>query len=147
MCAFQNSVSVNGLMGKETLLAGLVNSNTPNPLKEIHANDKFVVLMTHDQQTYDRVWWLGLALILPKEQYLGFGEAPKEGKYSKTFYGKLRLEENIPITYYAVGCWELNDERFKDPIFFEAYVTNLANQLATDVNVTITHNTASGLSH
>src|SRR5690606_31135686 len=35
MYAFQNSVNVSGLQGDETLLVGLVNSNTRNPLKEI----------------------------------------------------------------------------------------------------------------
>lgn len=137
MYAFQNQVSVAGLKGDETLLVGLVNSNTPNPLKEIKVDDDFVILMTHDQQTYDRVWWLDLALVLPQSQYQGYGEAPKDGIFSKTFYGKLSLKEGEPVTYYALGGWELSDERFKDPAFFEAMVVDFAKQLAVEVGVEI----------
>lgn len=137
MYAYQNSASVSGVKGDETLLIGLVNSNTPNPLKEISIDDKWMVLLTHDQQTYNREWWLGMALILPKEVYQGYGEAPKTGKFSNTFFGKLKVENDKPVTYYAVGCWELSDEQFKDPGYFENYVTNLAKQLAADVKVTV----------
>jgi hypothetical protein len=137
MYAFQNNVSVAGLKGDETLLVGLVNSNTPNPLKEIKVDDDFVILMTHDQQTYDRVWWLGLALVLPQSQYQGYGEAAKDGIFSKTFYGKLSLKEGEPVTYYALGGWELSDERFKEPEYFESLVTDFARQLAIKVSVTI----------
>lgn len=137
MYAYQDEATISGLQGDETLLVGLVNSNTPNPLKEINVDDKYVVLLTHDQQTYDRVWWLGLAIILPKDVYLGYGEAPKTGKFSNTFYGKLKIENDKPVKYYAVGCWEIADERFKDPVYFENYVINLAKQLGTDVKVEI----------
>lgn len=137
MYAYQNTVSVAGLEGDESLLVGLVNSNTRNPLKEIMVNEKYVVLLTHDQQTYDREWWLGLALILPKDVYLGYGEAPKTGMFSNTFFGKLKVEEQLPVTYFAVGCWELSDEGFRDPAYFENYVTSLAQQLGAEVQVVV----------
>lgn len=137
MYAFQNTVSVAGLQGDESLLVGLVNSNTRNSLKEITVVDKYVVLLTHDQQTYDREWWLGLALILPEDVYIESGEAPKSGIFSNSYYGKLKVEEQVPITYYAVGCWELSDEGFRDPIYFEDYVISLARQLATEVEIQI----------
>ena len=135
MYAYQNTVSVAGLQGDETLLVGLVNSNTRNSLKEINVGDKYVVLLTHDQQSYEREWWLGLALILPRDIYLGNGEAPKTGIFSNTFYGKLKVEEQLPVTYFAVGCWEISDEGFRDPVYFEDYVVNLARQLGVDVKV------------
>lgn len=137
MYAFQNTAKVSGLKGDETLLVGLVNSNTPDPLKEIIVNDRWVVLLTHDQQSYDRQWWLGLALILPKEIYLGYGEAPKTGKFSNTFFGKLNITNDRPVTYYAAGCWELSDEGFKDPAYFENHIINLVRQLDAGVNVEI----------
>lgn len=137
MYAYQNSVSVEGIKGDETFLVGLVNSNTPNPLKEISIGDDFVILMTHDQQSYNREWWLGLALILPKDSYLGYGDAPKTGTFSTSFYGKMKVEYNKPVTYYAVGTWDLSDSGFKDVAYFEAYVTDLAKQLAVKVDVDI----------
>ena len=137
MHAYQNTVSISGLQGDETLLVGLVNSNTNHPLTELVIDDKFIVLYTHDQQTYDKVWYLGLALILPKDAYSGYGEAPQEGPFSKTFYGKLKIEENTPVSYYAAGCWEMADEGFRDSTYFRKYIENLAQQLAAEVSVMI----------
>ncbi len=137
MYAYKGEVSFDGTTDTDTLLIGLVNSNTPNALKEIFIDDDFVILMTHDQQTYNREWWLGLALILPKDSYLGNGEAPKTGKFSNTFYGKMKVENHKPVTYYSVGGWELSDPGFKDPAYFEAYVKDLAKQLAVTVSVEI----------
>ncbi|MDA0196772.1 MAG: DUF4861 domain-containing protein [Bacteroidetes bacterium] len=137
MYAFQNNASFTGLQGDETLLVGIVNSASNNPLKEVLVNEKYVALISHDKQTYDNTWWLGLAVILPRDVYLGWGEAPKEGIFSDSFYGKLKIEENKPVTYYSVGGWELSDEGFIDPDYFEAYVTDLANQLSVDVAIQV----------
>jgi hypothetical protein len=137
MFAYKNTVSLTGLKGDETLLVGLVNSNTEHPLTELEIDDRFVVLYTHDQQTYDKIWYLGLAVILPKEAYSGYGEAPEEGHFSKTFYGKLKIEENTPVSYYAAGCWELTDEGFRDSTYFRNYIENLARQLASEVTISI----------
>ncbi|MFO7655506.1 MAG: DUF4861 domain-containing protein [Bacteroidales bacterium] len=137
MYAFKNSVKISGLQGDETLLVGLVNINTDNQPSEIAVNEKFVILYTHDKQTYDKVWYLGLALILPRDAYLGYGEAPAEGPLSNTFYAKLKITENEPVDYFAVGAWELSDQGFTDSEYFRSYVENLAEQLAVEVSISI----------
>lgn len=137
MYAYQNTVQFSGLQGDEDLIIGLVNSNNQNPLQEITVNDRWQVLLTHDMQTYDRQWWLGMALIVPRELYLGYTEAPKSGPLSNSFLAKLKVENDKPVTYYAVAGWEMSDERFKDPDFFRDYITNLVKQLTVQVEVTI----------
>ncbi len=135
--AYQNIVRFSGLHGDESLMIGLVNIHNQNPLQEIQVNDQWVVLLTHDMQTYDREWWLGMALILPRDLYLGYIEAPKTGQLSNSFLAKLKVENNEPVTYYAAAGWELSDKRFKDPDFFRNYVENLVKQLSVEVEVTI----------
>lgn len=137
MYAFQNTVQFSGLQGDEDMIIGLVNSNNKNPLQEFSVNDQWQVLLTHDMQTYDRQWWLGMALIVPLDQYLGYTEAPKTGKFSNSFLAKLKIENNKPITYYAAAGWELSDERFKNPDFFRSYIENLVKQLSAKVEVAI----------
>ncbi len=137
MYAFENNISVSGLQGDETLLVGLVNSNTPKQLSELEINEKFVALYTHDQQTYDREWWLGLGLLLPKDVYEGHGRAPEEGVFATSYFGKLNVSESKPVTYYAIGCWELSDPGFTDSTYFVNYLKDLADQLAVDVQVEI----------
>jgi hypothetical protein len=137
MYAYQNSVKFSGLQGDEELVVGLVNSNTEMSLSTYNGNDKYVVLYTHDQQTYDKTWWLGLAIIVPRDIYLGNMEAPKTGRLSNTFLARLKVENNKPVTYYAVGCWELSDKGFTDKDYFENYLENLVGQLAAEVQVSI----------
>ena len=64
MYAYQNKVEFSGLHGDEDMIIGMVNSNNQNPLQVFPVNDQWEVLLTHDMQTYNRQWWLGLALIL-----------------------------------------------------------------------------------
>ena len=137
MYGYQNSVQFSGLQGDEELVVGLVNSNTETPLSTYEGNDKYIVLYTHDKQTYDKTWWLGLAVIIPRDIYLGNMEAPKTGRLSNTFLARLKVENNKPISYYAVACWELSDSGFTDKEYFENYLKNLTGQLAAEVQVSI----------
>lgn len=76
-----------------------------------------------------------MALIVPKDLYLGFIEAPKTGQLSNTFLAKLKIENNRPLKYYAVACWILSDKDFKDSDYFKEYIKNLTDQLAVEVEV------------
>jgi hypothetical protein len=132
---YKNKVMLSGLNGDESLVIGLVNSRTENPLKELLINENWVVLYTHDLQTYEKEWYLGLALILPTKAYKGFMEAPKTGKLSNTFLAKINIENNQPIEYYALACWELQDEGFRDLSYFQNYILKTVAQLDAKVNV------------
>ncbi|WP_200975654.1 DUF4861 domain-containing protein [Echinicola sp. 20G] len=135
MYAYKNEVSVYGIQGDETLLIGLVNINNDMDLSEIEVNDEWVVLLTHDKQTYEKEWWLGMALILPKSIYLGFTEAPESGDLSNSYLAKLEIEDGQPAAYYAVAGWELSDEQFTDREYFKSHVVDLVNQLTAEVEV------------
>jgi len=135
MYGYQNSVKFSGLQGDEEMAIGLVNINTDKELNVLWENDKYVVLYTHDKQTYDKIWWLGLALIVPRDLYLGYVEAPKTGQLSNSFMIRMKVENEVPVNYYAVACWELSDEQFINEEYFKDYITDLTNQLAVDVEV------------
>jgi len=137
MYAYKNSVSFSGLQGNEKAMIGLVNINTDKPLVEIKASDKSVILLVHDKQTYDKEWWLGLALILPADAYLGYMEAPETGNISNSYLAELKINNESPLDYYAVACWELSDQGFRNEDYFKEYVRNLVIQLETEVQLTI----------
>jgi hypothetical protein len=137
MYAYQNSVRFDGLRGDETALVGLVNINTDKPLTEIKASDRWVVLLTHDKQTYEKEWWLGLALILPADAYLGHTEAPETGNICCTYLAELEVMNDTPLDYFAIGCWELSDAGFVDPDYFQEYVLGLVEQLEAEVQVEV----------
>ncbi|WNH12698.1 DUF4861 domain-containing protein [Thalassobellus suaedae] len=136
---YKNTVSISGIQGDENLVVGLVNINNDKPLSIIDENENYIVLYTHDKQTYDKKWWLGMALIVPKELYLGYTEAPKTGPLSNTYLAKLKVENKQPVSYYAIAGWELSDTRFIDEAYFINYLKKLTNQLSVEVDMIITN--------
>ncbi len=137
MYAYKNSVSIEELQGDETLLVGLVNIHTAEKPKEITVADEWVVLYTHDWQTYEKEWRLGLGLIVPKALYQGYIEAPSQGPLTNSYMAQLDISDGKPVAYYSVAGWELADQAFLEAEGFEQYIVNLAEQLAAEVTVNI----------
>ena len=133
---YKNEVRVTGIKGDEELVIGLVNSRTDKPLATFEIGN-FQVLYTHDLQTYEKEWYLGLALIVPKDKYLGYIEAPAEGSLSNTYLARMKIKDGDQLSYYAVAAWELADEDFRDEMYFKNYLKTLAEDLGTEVKITI----------
>jgi len=137
MYGYKNTISVNGLKGKETLVIAYSNLNNQNPLQVIDAGD-FVCFILHDKLTYERQWILGTAVIVPKALYKGYIEAPKTGKLTDSYLIKLSAKNNQQVSYYPIAGWELSaDSNFKDSAYFTNYVTTLAKQLSAKIKVEV----------
>jgi hypothetical protein len=137
MYGYKNTVSINGLKGNEMLLIALSNINNQKPLNVVEAGS-FICLIQHDNLGYNREWIMGTAIIVPKKGYNGYTEAPKTGQLTDSYLAKLTVENNKPISYYAIAAWELSaDKNFKDSDYFNKYVINLAKQLSTEIIVEI----------
>ncbi|RXG27603.1 DUF4861 family protein [Leeuwenhoekiella marinoflava] len=137
MYAFQNTVAVNGLAPQDTLAIGLSNINNKKGVEELKT-EKWTALIQHDSLTYDRTWVMGTAIILPSEKYTSYSEAPDAGKFMQSYLAKVNVKNDESITYYGVSGWELSQEkRFKDVAFFKQYVTDLANTLYTELDISI----------
>lgn len=137
MYAYKNTVNFSGLKGKETLLIALSNINNEKGLKVIESGD-WICLIQHDNLTYKREWILGTAILVPKNLYTGYMEAPKTGQLTDSYLAKLKIKNNTDISYYGVAGWELSaDPNFKDAAYFTDYVTGLAKQLSAKINVSI----------
>lgn len=134
---YKNTVSINGIKGKETFLAAISNLNNKNPLQVIEAGN-WICLIQHDYLTYERKWILGTAILVPAEIYEGYLEAPKTGSLTDSYLAKLKIKNNKEISYYAIAAWELSaDKGFNDSAFFTNYVTNLAKQLSAKIQVEV----------
>ncbi|MFB9109677.1 DUF4861 domain-containing protein [Flavobacterium gyeonganense] len=137
MYGYKNTVSLNGLKGNETLTIAFSNINNQNPLQVVDSGD-YVCFILHDKLTYERQWILGTAIIIPKEAYKGYIEAPKTGKLTNSYLIKVSTKNNQPISYYPIAGWELSaDKNFKDSAYFSNYVTSLAKQLSAKITVTV----------
>ncbi len=136
MYGYKNTVSLEGLKGNETLLIALSNINNQKPLQVVEAGN-FICLIQHDNLTYNREWIMGTAIIVPKKGFNGYIEAPKTGQLTNSYLAKFKVDNNELISYYPVAAWELSvDKKFNDSTYFYNYVTNLAQQLSTEINIT-----------
>ena len=137
MYGYKNTVTLDGLKGNEMLLIALSNINNQKPLNVVESGN-FVCLMQHDKLGYNREWIMGTAIIVPKKDYNGYMEAPKTGQLTNSYLAKFKVENNEPISYYAIATWELSaDKNFKDSDYFNNYVIDLAKQLSTEITVKI----------
>ncbi|KRD09028.1 hypothetical protein ASE21_14350 [Flavobacterium sp. Root901] len=137
MYGYKNTVTLNGLKGNEMLLITLSNLNNKNPLQVIDSGD-FVCFIQHDKLTYERQWILGTAVIVPKNIYKGYIEAPKTGQLTDSYLIKLKAKNNKQISYYPIAGWELSaDKGFNDAAYFTNYVTNLAKQLSSKIKIQV----------
>ena len=79
---------------------------------------------------------MGTAIIIPKKVYNGYIEAPKSGQLTNSYLAKVKVNNNEPISYYAIAAWELSiDRNFKDATYFKNYVKDLAVQLSTEITI------------
>ncbi|MFB9076007.1 DUF4861 family protein [Flavobacterium procerum] len=132
---YKNTVSIKGIKGKETFLAAISNLNNKNPLQVVESGN-WVCLIQHDYLTYNREWILGTAILVPKDIYLGYIEAPKTGQLTDSYLAKLKIQNDKEISYYAIAAWELSaDKGFNDATYFKNYVVNLAEQLSAEIKV------------
>lgn len=137
MYGYKNTVSLEGLKGNEMLLIALSNINNQKPLNVVEAGN-FICLIQHDNLGYNREWIMGTAIIVPKKGFKGYMEAPKTGQLTNSYLAKFAVENNEPISYYPIAAWELStDKNFKDSSYFNNYVINLAQQLSTEITITI----------
>lgn len=137
MYGYKNTVSLEGLKGNEMLLIALSNINNQKPLNIVEAGN-FICLIQHDNLGYNREWIMGIAIIVPKKGFKGYMEAPKTGQLTNSYLAKFAVENNETISYYPIAAWELStDKNFKDSSYFNQYVINLAQQLSTEITITI----------
>ena len=132
--AYNNTVSVSGFEGKKTLITGLVNNNNDMPVIEKDYN-KYQGIITHDKQTYNKEYFLGLALLVPTDKFNGWAEAPETGKVNTTTYAKLPVSTGTSLTYHVFSGWELQDTSFTNRDFFVNMIDEEAQKLNQPVQV------------
>jgi hypothetical protein len=124
---YSNKVWLEGDTTNKFLLTGIVHNNDKNGLTVKNYVPNFTGLITHDQQTYNREYILGLALLLPTSQYAGNFDTPTQGPgILYTYCAKLKLPVKAPLTYYVYSGWELQDVKFRDASYFIGMITHEA---------------------
>lgn len=132
--AYQNNIRFSGLRGDEELVIGLPKVATYKPVKQLMFKN-WVIIYTHDHQSYDKEYIVGLAIIIPASSFLGYDRAPETGNFSSSYYARLKVSDDKVLTYYALGCWELSDLDFKSEVKFKKYLKSFVKQTEAEISV------------
>lgn len=119
------------------LVTGIVANNNTKELLEKQYEGKWVSMITHDKQTVNKDYELGMALLIPKEQLVETFHAPDEGYgILKTWCAGLKPGEN-GYRYHVYAGWELSIESFSEREDFIRLIDAYAECLNHPVTVTI----------
>lgn len=130
-----NKVTLRKSGAMDTLAVGLVNIHNDNQPVSLNG-DNFNAFYTHDQQTYDKEWYLGIGLVFPGETYIDYTEAPESGEGVTNSYLLLfEMEEQQPLEYFVFAGWELRDERFANPDYFNEFMETEMYKIDNPVDV------------
>lgn len=130
---YKNSVRLESPQPADTLLVGLVNINNDQE-PSLFEVDNRQVFLTHDHQTYNDEWVLGMALVFPSELYQGYQTAPNQGAgVTNSYLNALLAANGQPVTYHVFFGWELSDPRFKDRSYFEDFITGEAQKISNPI--------------
>lgn len=139
---YENKVIAPTLPAGVSLVTGFLYNFNDMPLEEL-SFEKYLGMATHDFQSYDKEFIMGMGLLLPKAGVQKLFTTPEyipEEVLSRTWCAQLRLDAQGEITYYPLAAWEHGDERFKDREFFLNLVRAEGNKLDNPVSVTLTEN-------
>ena len=132
-----NDVTLHSDATTDTLIVGLVNINNDRPVEERFSEyGAWTGILTHDQQTYDKDYYLGMGLILPSEYYLGYIEAPNEGSgIVQSYNALLEASNGKSFRYYVTAGWELSNSNFTDREYFFEYAETEMNHISNPVQI------------
>ncbi|MCC8089316.1 MAG: DUF4861 domain-containing protein [Rikenellaceae bacterium] len=119
------------------LITGIARIFNDMPLEEIKL-DNCTVMATHDHQSYDKEFIMGMGLIIPNKYLTRIFDTPDRGiDFTKTWCAEIKLDSNREAEFYAYSAWEHQDEQFQDRDYFLEFMRKEAERWNTLVRVTV----------
>ncbi|MCD8165648.1 MAG: DUF4861 domain-containing protein [Bacteroides sp.] len=120
---YENRVTTSPLPEGSRLITGIVANNNDKEFITHTYRDTYTSMNTHDKQTYDKTWYMGMSLILPAESVVELFHAPDTGSnIKKTWCVAMRPDETGTYRYNAYAAWEMSDRRFSDRDYYLSLV-------------------------
>ena len=122
---YASSVSVDGLIGDENLVTGIVNMDSDSLYSFSGQNE--VAFGTFDDQAYSGEK-LGMAIALNKQDLIQSFATPDSGAGITQTYGvSMKIKNAAPVNFRFYACWEYEDKAFSS---YEGF----ANFIQSDLN-------------
>jgi hypothetical protein len=124
---YRSMVWVDNLQGDEELVTGIVNLHNV-PADTLEEGTLKIVASLGNQGISGEV--LGMAVLVPGDQFRKFREAPVEGPgIVNTHLVSLALQKDVPSEYCFLAAWEVQDLRVKDREYFIELVKEAAKKI------------------
>jgi hypothetical protein len=134
---YENVVRTSPLPKGSRLVTGIVNNFNDLPYTQERIGN-FEMMTTHDHQTYDKVWILGMSLLIDRDNWGTTFEAPKSNSdITTTWCVTLKPNKDNEYRYNCYAAWELTDERFRDRAFYTDMIRNYADELSNKITPVI----------
>ena len=134
---YENIIEAENIPHGFNLVTGIVRSLNREPLVE-KQSEKFYLMMTHDRQTTDPLNYMGMALMIPKQNFVTAFDTPDVGNnIVGTWCAKLGLNTENIVTFDAYAAWELQDPQFSDRDYFIKYIESEAYKKDHPVKISI----------
>lgn len=130
---YENVITTSPLPKGSNLVTGIVNNFNDRPYTfEKHGN--YVMMSTHDKQTYNKEWYMGMSLLIEKVNFVSTFEAPKTGSGVTTSWcAKLKPNKQDEYRFNCYAAWELSDERFINSVFYQDMIRSYAEELTNKI--------------
>ncbi len=122
---YSSTVSVDGLIGDENLVTGIVNMDSDS-LYTITGQDE-VAFGTFDNQAYGGEK-LGMAIALGKQDLIASFATPDTGEgITQTYAVSMKIKNATPVNFRFYACWEFENEMFSSLDGFTSYIQSDLN--------------------
>ncbi len=131
---FESKIILSGIAEEKTLVTGIVNKYSDSLIVE-DFNSEYISIATHCKQAeLDK--YLGMGILFNKASFIDTGSAPDEGEgIVETYYAKLKIRNNEPVTFCFFTGWELSDSNFTDAGYFIDLIRDKADRLTHPIKI------------
>ncbi|SFE54702.1 DUF4861 domain-containing protein [Thermophagus xiamenensis] len=145
---FMSDVTVSDFEGTKQLVTGIVTSKLTNDPFEFKAEPGYRVIGTHDRQSENNDE-LGMAVMLKDNEVTriarttdinfferGYQTVVEKGfshVISETYYVAQKIKADKPARHYFFAVWGLENEKWKNPENFKAYISSEAEKIGNPV--------------
>jgi hypothetical protein len=144
---YESEVTLSGFEGEKQLVTGIVTVKLTDK-DSLYFNENvgnYVLLATHARQSEafntsvktpaDSLAYLGMGLLINKNDFIKKGKAGKEGAVTDTYYCTLKATADKAVKYSFFAAWQLSDEKFAQPTYFLELLQNEAFRRSNPVVV------------
>jgi hypothetical protein len=136
---YESTVSLSEYYGDETFLAGITTIKLDEILPIVIKSEQGITsVATHGLQAYNDGEYLGMAVMVVDEQYLGYDYIDESGvDIQHSLLVKMKASESSPVRFRFYSAWEHTDGKFESREYFKQCIETDVRALDSPIRVSV----------